>query len=356
MADSNKYTEAERRKRRIKRYKKMIVLFLLFLILLPTVFCVILFVRVGKLQKQLNTLMAVRLTREDQEPENGNPAYVYAQEPEGDGGNGENLTPAETEKPSETEENIVPETPAISDKSEDRTVSFVPAEGVHGGYSEDMIDEALAEGRKVVYLTFDDGPSHNTNAILDILAEYNVKATFFTIGREEEEFTDEYQRILEEGHSLGMHSFSHQYNAIYKTVEAFDEDFQKISGLIEEITGQTVTLYRFPGGSSNLVSAIPMTNFIKYLNDKGVTYFDWNVSAQDAEGKELPVDTILENIFKDIEKKDICVVLMHDADHLNTTVEALPVIIERLIEMDAVILPITENTTLIQHIKAEDVQ
>ena len=165
-----------------------------------------------------------------------------------------------------------------------------------------------------------------------------------------------YKRIIEDGHSLGMHSYSHKYSEIYKSVEAFDADFNKVSGYIESVTGAAPKLYRFPGGSSNLVSAIPMENFIRYLNEKNVTYFDWNVSAQDAEGKELPVETMLDNIFKDINKKDICVVLMHDSDDLGTTVDMLPELLKRLVEMDAVILPITENTTLIQHIASDSVQ
>ena len=357
MADSGEYTAQEMRRKRIKLYKKIIVLFLLFLILLPTIFCVILFVRVGHLEKQLNVLMALRVseaessTLQDAEQEaladrTKNPSYVYANETES-----EEQTEPETD--TETTEN---ETPEIEERDADKLVSGQPKDGVHGAYSESMIEKALSEGRKVVYLTFDDGPSHNTERILDILDEYDVKATFFTIGNEASEFVDVYKRILEDGHSLGMHSYSHKYSEIYKSVEAFDEDFNKVSDYIESITGYAPKLYRFPGGSSNLVSAIPMENFIKYLNEKNVTYFDWNVSAQDAEGKELPVEQLLENIFKDINKKDVCVVLMHDADNLGTTVDMLPELLNRLVEMDAVILPITENTTLIQHIASDSVQ
>lgn len=356
MADSGQNTAQEMRRKRIKLYKKIIVFFLLFLILLPTIFCVILFVRVGHLERQLNVLMAMRVsetdddlpgdtTQEAKTDRNINPDYVYANE---------------TESDTSTEAGIVDaaenETPELEERDSDKHVSGQPQDGVHGAYSETMIEEALQDGRKVVYLTFDDGPSHNTERILDILDEYNVKATFFTIGNEAEEFVDVYKRIIEDGHSLGMHSYSHKYSEIYKSVEAFDADFNKVSGYIESVTGVAPKLYRFPGGSSNLVSAIPMENFIRYLNEKNVTYFDWNVSAQDAEGKELPVETMLDNIFKDINKKDICVVLMHDSDDLGTTVDMLPELLKRLVEMDAVILPITENTTLIQHIASDSVQ
>lgn len=356
MADSGQNTTQEMRRKRIKLYKKIIVFFLLFLILLPTIFCVILFVRVGHLERQLNVLMAMRVsetdddlpgdtTQEAKTDRNINPDYVYANETESD-----TSTEAGTVDAAENE------TPELEERDSDKHVSGQPQDGVHGAYSETMVEEALQDGRKVVYLTFDDGPSHNTERILDILDEYNVKATFFTIGNEAEEFVDVYKRIIEDGHSLGMHSYSHKYSEIYKSVEAFDADFNKVSGYIESVTGAAPKLYRFPGGSSNLVSAIPMENFIRYLNEKNVTYFDWNVSAQDAEGKELPVETMLDNIFKDINKKDICVVLMHDSDDLGTTVDMLPELLKRLVEMDAVILPITENTTLIQHIASDSVQ
>ena len=356
MADSGQNTAQEMRRKRIKLYKKIIVFFLLFLILLPTIFCVILFVRVGHLERQLNVLMAMRVsetdddlpgdtTQEAKTDRNINPDYVYANETESD-----TSTEAGTVDAAENE------TPELEERDSDKHVSGQPQDGVHGAYSETMIEEALQDGRKVVYLTFDDGPSHNTERILDILDEYNVKATFFTIGNEAEEFVDVYKRIIEDGHSLGMHSYSHKYSEIYKSVETFDADFNKVSDYIESVTGIAPKLYRFPGGSSNLVSAIPMENFIRYLNEKNVTYFDWNVSAQDAEGKELPVETMLDNIFKDINKKDICVVLMHDSDDLGTTVDMLPELLKRLVEMDAVILPITENTTLIQHIASDSVQ
>lgn len=354
MADSIKYTEEERRRKRIRLYKKIIILFLLFLILLPTVFCVILFVRVGNLQKQLNTLMAIRLMENQQGSAAsdlvdlpGNMDYVYAMEPE----ETQNELQQET-----TTEQYTQETFGISDKDTDKVVSVQPSEKMYGAYSENMIERALEEGRKVVYLTFDDGPSDNTERILDILDEYNVKATFFTIGNENEKFADDYRRIVEDGHTLGMHSYSHNYSTIYSSVDAFDEDFEKVRAYLEEITGVNPWLYRFPGGSSNLVSAIPMSNFIKYLNNREITYFDWNVSAQDAEGKQLPVETLLDNIYKDLNKKDVCVVLMHDSDYLGTTVDMLPELLKRLTEMDAVILPITENTTLIQHISADSVQ
>ena len=201
-----------------------------------------------------------------------------------------------------------------------------------------------------VYLTFDDGPSSNTDAILDILDDYGVKATFFVTGKTDEESAARYKRIVDEGHTIGMHSYSHQYSNLYSSPEAFKTDFSKIQNLIYDVTGVESTIYRFPGGSSNKVSNADMTEFIKYVNEMGVSYFDWNVSCGDATSQAYSADELVENVMKDVVKYKTSVVLLHDADTKSTTVQALPKMIESLQEAGALILPISEDTTLIQHV------
>lgn len=201
-----------------------------------------------------------------------------------------------------------------------------------------------------VYLTFDDGPSSNTDAILDILDDYGVKATFFVTGKTDEESAARYKRIVDEGHTIGMHSYSHQYSNLYSSPEAFKADFSKIQNLIYDVTGVESTIYRFPGGSSNKVSNADMTEFIKYVDEMGVSYFDWNVSCGDATSQAYSADELVENVMKDVVKYKTSVVLLHDADTKSTTVQALPKMIESLQEVGALILPISEDTTLIQHV------
>lgn len=201
-----------------------------------------------------------------------------------------------------------------------------------------------------VYLTFDDGPSSNTDAILDILDDYGVKATFFVTGKTDEESAARYKRIVDEGHTIGMHSYSHQYSNLYSSPEAFKTDFSKIQNLIYDVTGVESTIYRFPGGSSNKVSNADMTEFIKYVDEMGVSYFDWNVSCGDATSQAYSADELVENVMKDVVKYKTSVVLLHDADTKSTTVQALPKMIESLQEAGALILPISEDTTLIQHV------
>ncbi len=200
-----------------------------------------------------------------------------------------------------------------------------------------------------VYLTFDDGPSDNTDAILDVLASYDVKATFFVNGRDDEDSIAAYQRIVEEGHTLGMHSYSHSYSEVYASLESFASDFARIQELLYESTGVMCTYYRFPGGSSNRVSNVSMLDLIEYLDEAGITYFDWNVASGDATTSAYTADDLVENVLEGVVKYKTSVVLLHDASNKDATVAALPDIIEGLLELDAVILPIDDATTLIQH-------
>lgn len=209
---------------------------------------------------------------------------------------------------------------------------------------------ANAQDTLKVYLTFDDGPSKSTDAILDTLDDYGVKATFFVNGRTDAHSKAMYKRIVDEGHTIGMHSYSHQYGEIYVSVDAFAEDLDKIQNLIYDVTGVDSLYYRFPGGSSNHVSNVDMTEYIQYLNSQHIKYFDWNVASGDATLSAYTADDLVENVMRDVVKYKTSVVLLHDADNKTATVEALPVLIERLQAQGAVILPISDDTTLIQHV------
>lgn len=220
------------------------------------------------------------------------------------------------------------------------------------------LDAAAVNGQGVahkVYLTFDDGPSDKTEEILDILDKYNVKASFFVVGREGDQAQEAMRKIVEAGHTLGMHSYTHKYDEIYDSVENFAADFQKEQDYLYEVTGVKSMVYRFPGGSSNTVSARDMREFARYLDDQGVRFFDWNISSGDGGSFLVPVETLIENCTATIKDHSTSVVLMHDVAGKTTTREALPVIIETIQAMDdTVLLPITEDTELIQHIKWRD--
>lgn len=209
---------------------------------------------------------------------------------------------------------------------------------------------------KKVYLTFDDGPSIYSNKILDILAQYNVKATFFVTGKKDQDSKKIYQRIVNEGHTLGMHSYSHVYKQIYKSEEDFDKDFTKLWKLLYDTTGYKPTIYRFPGGSSNQVNDHGMDDFIRYLRNKSIYYYDWNVVSGDATGIEYTKDQLIDNVLKGVAIKGTSIVLMHDVRTKGLTVDSLPELLEALISGGAEILPLDEDVPPIQQIKADSIK
>lgn len=206
-----------------------------------------------------------------------------------------------------------------------------------------------------VYLTFNCEPGRNTEAILNVLAQYNVKATFFVSGNEDVSLEPIYQRIVAEGHTLGMHSYSNHYSTIYASSDAFMDDYKAISDYLFNITGIRSQYYRFPGGSSNKISNVDMTRFVSILNDEEITYFDWNVSAGDA-AANYTIEDVVGNVLEGVSKYKTSVVLLHDDENKSTTADALGPLILTLQENQAQILPIDENTNVIQYIKADSVE
>lgn len=187
------------------------------------------------------------------------------------------------------------------------------------------------------------------------LDKYGVKATFFVVGDDSKDMQEVYKRIVKDGHTLGMHSFSNKYSTIYASTEAFEQDFDKISSYLKDVTGVNSLYYRFPGGSSNEISNVNMAEFVRILNEKGITYFDWNVSAGDT-SSDYTVDDVVTNVTEGVKRYKTSVVLLHDGDDKSTTVEALESLIQKLQQMKAEILPIDENTKVIQYIKADSVE
>lgn len=308
----------EARRKRVQRLKKMIIGIVAAGIVIPLLCCVYLSCRLHTIDGTLKTLEQ-RLDELDIRNQELQTLLQQLQEQES--------TPEQT--------------PQIQEDSSGAEASEPVAEESSG-----------QEEIHKVYLTFDDGPSIYTNDILDILDSYNVKATFFVVGKEETNAEEALQRIVDEGHTLGMHSYSHKYKELYESMDSFTQDFARIRGYIYQATGVESVCYRFPGGSSNTVSEIDMHDFIDYLDSQGVEYYDWNVSSGDGGSMKLSTDTLLENCTKDIDTRDTSIILLHDSAEKPTTVEALPDIIENILARpDTVILPITENTRPIHHIE-----
>lgn len=206
-----------------------------------------------------------------------------------------------------------------------------------------------------VYLSFDCEPGENTIAILDELKKYNIKATFFVSGVDTDEGKEICKRIVDEGHTIGMHSYSNRYSTVYNSTEAFSKDLDEISKYITEATGVNSIFYRFPGGSSNKISNVDMVEFVKVLNSKSIKYFDWNVSAGDASGN-YTVESVVSNVTDGVVKYKTSVVLLHDASDKSTTAEAIGPLVDALKNLNTELLPIDENTYVVQYIKANSVE
>lgn len=323
--------EQRDRRKRINRMKRGLVSFVGIWMLVCMLLCVILMIKVNSLEKQISTLVSdSTVNKEADETMSANPS------------DGSDMFPFDGTEVEVDTENVNGVGQMITNLS--NTV---------GADSDNLAGE---DDQLKVYLTFDDGPSDNTAAILDILAEHNVKATFFVVGKTDDQSKAMYQRIVNEGHTLGMHSYSHKYSVIYDSLDSFQTDFNQIQSYLYDVTGRECTLYRFPGGSSNQVSNTDMSEFIKFLNEENITYYDWNVSSGDATSQAYTADELVNNVMSDVVNYKTSVVLMHDSNTKGTTVEALEPLIEELQGIGAQILPIDENTTVVQHIKAESVE
>ena len=185
-----------------------------------------------------------------------------------------------------------------------------------------------ADEEKVVYLTFDDGPSAVTADILDYLAQEEVPATFFVIGIDTERGRGLLRRMVEEGHSVGLHSYSHVYSEIYASPDAFFADQQKLRTFLKGTIGYTPSIFRFPGGSSNTVAEEWVLAGIRQrAGEEGLTWFDWNAVAEDSGPTASPPGEMADNIIRSGGEKDRILILMHDNSIRTTAVDCLRIIV-----------------------------
>lgn len=202
----------------------------------------------------------------------------------------------------------------------------------------------------MIYLTFDDGPNQYTERLLEVLDKYNAKATFFVTG-ESEEYQDMIGEAYDRGHTIAVHSYSHEYS-IYSDTKTFYDDLQKIQNLVVVQTGEMPSILRFPGGTANAVSIDYsegiMTDLVRTLPFHGYTYCDWNVSSGDGGGAQDEA-TIINNVINGINalsEDESAIVLMHDTKSFS--VDAVDDIIEWGLANGYIFLPLVEESPLVQ--------
>lgn len=181
------------------------------------------------------------------------------------------------------------------------------------------------EPAKIVYITIDDGPyPQNTPHLLEVLKEANVKATFFDIGKQIEQFPSLLKAEYEQGHSIGNHTYSHNYSSIYKSPESFLADVQKNDDLIYKIIGIHPRIIRAPGGTSCFNIA-----YYNLLDAEDYMAYDWNLDTEDTDGK-FSVKQLVANVDKQIKNKNKIILLLHDLPNKASSANALPIIIKHL--------------------------
>lgn len=189
--------------------------------------------------------------------------------------------------------------------------------------------KSLQQGERICYLTFDDGPSANTEKILDILLENNVKATFFVVGESlAQERKEIVSRIIKEGHAVGMHANIHKYEMLYASLDSFLADYETLYETLKNVYGFETAIYRMPGGSACTCLNGRGKEYIQEMEARGFSCFDWNISGEDSVGSPT-VSSIQKNVLTKGLQCRRAYVLLHDSAAACKTVEALPEIIRQ---------------------------
>ena len=384
------------KRKRVKRIKNGIIITLIILLLLPTILCIILGIRLARLQRQVDNIISLYTNDSEYKQNSDKGQYAYASEStnqgqsknmsdfgsdiidsgdvtdnSGETGSSDIIKDIDNNDNNDIEFNEDNFNNELNIYKPDHTYNLdnntPPVEGLEEVEAKEAGDDPIEkedkrrdpEGiyyGKHVYLTFDDGPSEVTDEILDILEQYNVKATFFVVGLTDDKSKERYSRIVNEGHTLGMHSYSHKYNEIYNSVEDFDKDFTKLSKLLYDTIGYKPNLYRFPGGSYNKVSKVKIEDLIHYLNEKEMIYYDWNVLNGDATGIDYTKEQMIDNVLNGVAVKKTSIVLMHDDKNKSKTADMLPELLDALISGGAKVLPMDDTVPLIQQVKVNSVK
>lgn len=199
---------------------------------------------------------------------------------------------------------------------------------------ENVPTEAQNPKQKIAYLTFDDGPSGMTPQLLRTLADCKVKATFFVVGLQAEAFPDALKQIAQQGHTIGVHSWTHKYPYIYKNTQNFLQDFNQLKDYIYHQTGIMPNICRFPGGTNNTVfrhynSGPIMSDIVGLVHGMGFEYYDWNVSSGEASSVPPSKDLIVKRVVSQCKNKNTAVILFHDTENKGY-VAAVPEIVAQL--------------------------
>lgn len=322
----------------VRFFKHLILTVTALLIIVPTVLCILLAVDNGKkseeidrLNSQLSAQPQVSQTSDDQsrtssatessDNTKAEPSVTESEKPVTTAAE-TTATTAETTTNAPETTGSVPESIPDSENADKSYTSLFPdlyAEKYDGEYE---------DSENTVYLTFDDGPSVLTENLLYYLRQENVKATFFVVPERTDYCYSLLKQISDAGHSIGIHSASHDYEKIYASVDAFLDDFNEAYEIVLEATGKAPDIYRFPGGSVNDYNEKTRDDIISEMDRRGFTYFDWNVDSNDWQGHGWT--TLYTDVLKDAEEFSSPVILFHNTGDRDNTVLVIEDIIKAL--------------------------
>lgn len=311
---ASRFQAAEERPVRKKRWhfplgglvRRVLPVLLALAVLVPTVLAIGLESSLTQARAELNQV------RQSGRPPAADGGIWYP--PESEGGSPQGDTPAVPAADGPEQEETGPEVPAYQELYPELYARE------HGWNTVDK--------KKVCYLTFDDGPSARTPEVLRILERYGVKATFFVVGKDTEQSKQWMRDIVAAGHTIGVHSATHDYRSIYDSVEAWLDDFAQEYRIIEEATGVAPQIFRFPGGSINAYNGHIYQEIVAEMTRRGFVYFDWNRSIGDAVRTSPSAAVLAQNALDKLGASSRVILLMHDSRGHANTVAALPAIIE----------------------------
>ena len=240
-------------------------------------------------------------------------------------------------------------TPDASASAAAGTAADASANAAAGAAAAQAAQPAKADPKKIIYLTFDDGPGRYTEELLKILDDHKVLATFFVTAAYKD-YQDLIGAEYNAGHSVGVHTATHEYSEIYASTDAYWEDFNKMQDIIQEQTGCRTDIFRFPGGASNTVSANYskgiMSELAKQAGEKGYIYVDWNVTSGDA-GDTTDSEVLYQNMMKGIHTYENSFILCHDIKDF--TIATMDRFITDALKEGYTFLPITSESRTCHH-------
>ena len=337
ISEAQEMEEANTHKRKVRSFKRMLMVTFLVVCAIPITLCMFLMVKMNRLDHRIENLVdrveegknlvSTNIGLIDESTE----TMTSEQMAYGDLGKGSEGVHV-----------------ALTDNGDGSSVQKEDAEATTEAES-DVPEQTYYNGQKV-YLTFDDGPSTYTGELLDVLKKNNVKATFFVTNTR-----PDYRTMIAEeakrGHTVAIHSASHVYSQIYQSEDAYFADLEEMNQIIIEQTGQGAQIIRFPGGSSNTVSAKYsrgiMSRLVKDVEARGFLYCDWNVSSGDAGSRPISTQQVVQNVTEGMQKNNVSIVLQHDIKEFS--VNAVEQIIQWGLAEGYTFLPLSTSSPMSHH-------